>query len=97
LFKACCTYNILTFTRFPRKHEEWLEEAAEPATYPDEPQIKDYREESENYDAFLETMWRYLDLINRTSVLIEDLFLLLLTGLGYNRPNDKTIFKQVLW
>ena len=42
-------------------------------------------------------MWRYLDLINRTSVLIEDLFLLLLTGLGYNRPNDKTIFKQVAW
>lgn len=102
LFKACCHFNILTFTRFSARQSqdsdnEWLEDAADPPTFPDEPQVKDYREAAENFDDFIETMWRYLDLINRTSVLLEDFFLLFLTGLDYDRPNNKTIFKHIQW
>jgi len=42
-------------------------------------------------------MWRYLDLLDRSSHLLEDLYLRILKGLSFVRPNELTVFKQVHW
>jgi hypothetical protein len=38
-------------------------------------------------------MWRYLDLLDRTAPIIEDLYLRILKGLYLQRPNELTVFK----
>jgi hypothetical protein len=43
----------------------------------------------------VETMWRYLDLMNRTSSLIEDFYIYVLDVLNLERANPYTIFKSI--
>lgn len=42
-------------------------------------------------------MWRYLDLMNRTAPLIEDLYIYALDTLHLHRTNPFTIFKSIQW
>ena len=42
-------------------------------------------------------MWKYLDLLTKTSVQIEDLYLNLLDVLNLERPNKYTIFRAAHW
>jgi len=42
-------------------------------------------------------MWKYLDLVDRTSPLIEDFYLIILKLLDLERPNKLTIFLSIHW
>lgn len=96
LYKACFNFKIISFSRKTDSVES-SEEAPEPAELLDQAIIRDYRIYSESYDLFVESMWRYLDLLDRTAPLIEDIYLRLLKGLHLSRPNELTVFKQVHW
>ena len=43
-----------------------------------EPIVFEYPEKSTQFDNFAQSMWTYLDLLNRTSPLLEDLYILIL-------------------
>jgi hypothetical protein len=59
--------------------------------------VQDYRDRSISFDRFIYSMWKYLDLLTKTSVQIEDLYLNLLYVLNLERPNKYTIFRAVHW
>ena len=42
-------------------------------------------------------MWKYLDMLTKTSIHIEDLYLNLIETLNLDRPNKYTIFRAVHW
>ena len=42
-------------------------------------------------------MWLYLDLMNRTSTLLEDLYISILDELHIKRSNQFTIFQSIHW
>lgn len=80
LYKACYSFKIISFSR-KTDTVEGNEEAPEPAEQLGQAIIRDYRNNSESYNSFVESMWRYLDLLDRTAPIIEDLYLRLLKGL----------------
>lgn len=105
LHKACYRFKIFTFERPKPKTAEGVEvdAEAEPEDAPSpseplaEPHVFPYPEKVLEYDSFIETMWRYLDLMDRTSHLIEDLYIYILDALHLNRTNPYTIFKSIHW
>jgi hypothetical protein len=42
-------------------------------------------------------MWKYLELLDRTAPLIEDIYLCILDALDLERPNPYSIFKSIQW
>ena len=103
MFKACYRFKIISFVRpkppifndsDPASEEE---EAPEPAEQLDGPIIYDYRQKTEQFDSFVQNMWQYLDLMNRTAPLIEDFYIWMLDALNFGRPNPYTIFQSIHW
>merc|ERR1712110_1049919 len=57
--------------------------------------VKDYRDDPQDFDRMLITIWNYFELINQTSAKIEVLWLNILEVLQLERPNKYTVIKAV--
>ena len=99
LYKACFRFKIVSFTnsKEEKKVDDSDKEAADPAELLDDPIISDYRDKTYQYDQFAYTLWKYLELLDRTAPLIEDLYLSILEALDLERPNPFSIFKSIHW
>lgn len=89
LHRASYKFEIVSFDR-PDEDEP---------TAPDEDgfTVSDYRDAPCRFDRFIYTMWKYLEMLTRTSPFIEDLFLALLEVLELPQPNKFTVFHAVHW
>ena len=85
--------NKLLYRAVQRFHIVDYEEMEDEIEY----SVGDYRAKSSQFDRFIYCMWKYLDMLTRTSQHIEDLYLSLLEILDLPRPNKFTIFRAVHW
>jgi hypothetical protein len=89
LFKAEEKFGLVKFC--------CSDEAAEAPTHTTPEVVVTYPENPEAYDAFAETMYRYLEMMSHTSVLIEDLYTYITDALHFQRENSLTVFMSVQW
>lgn len=91
LHKAIHKYKIISLKK-PKdqgelSEEENCDEAPMSSEFLSTPHLFSYSEKPEQFDGFIDYLWRYLDLMNKTSPLIEDLYVNVMDIMRFERTN----------